>query len=347
LSISGIKTNYQPGETISGNISFRLHNAANSSAIQQLLIGIIDAQNKVIDVKCVYNGAPKTCPEWTTGTASFSLKTPVTPGNYKVIAADYFEYSCSDAINKFPSLYSSTSPYCKDITTITISAIVGSNTLLIIVAIALLVLLFIFSLMGSKTWKRVFRFILVLAVVSFLGYLFWKYGIPWFIENLSTIIGVLLSLGALTIAGTAAWKNWDSIRNWIDKQVGPPEPDEPTPPNVTKGILFEQECKAVLEKMGFSCETTKISGDGGIDLIARSNKPLISGIYIIQCKDWKNRPVGEKEIRDLYGTVTSERANKGILITTSYFTKAALSFAQGKNIELIDGDRLNKLSGHQ
>jgi len=122
LSISGIKTNYHSGETISGNISFRLNNAANSSAIQQLLIGIIDLQNKVIDVKCVYNGVPKTCPAWTTGTASFSLKTPVTPGNYKVIAADYFEYSCSHALNKFPSLYSPTSPYCKDITTITISA---------------------------------------------------------------------------------------------------------------------------------------------------------------------------------------------------------------------------------
>jgi hypothetical protein len=122
LSISDIKTNYQSGEIISGSISFRLHNAANSSAIQQLLIGIIDSQNKVIDVKCIYNGVPKTCPAWTTGTASFSLKAPVTPGNYKVIAADYFEYSCSDAINKFPSLYSSTSPYCKDITTITISA---------------------------------------------------------------------------------------------------------------------------------------------------------------------------------------------------------------------------------
>jgi hypothetical protein len=86
------------------------------------LIGIIDLQNKVIDVKCVYNGVPKACPAWTTGTASFSLKTPVTPGNYKVIAADYYEYSCSDALNKFPSLYSSTSPYCKDIITITISA---------------------------------------------------------------------------------------------------------------------------------------------------------------------------------------------------------------------------------
>jgi len=402
LSISGIKTNYQPGETISGNISFRLHNKANSGAIQQLLIGIIDSQNKVIDVKCVYNGAPKDCPEWTTGTASFSLKAPVTPGNYKVIAADDLENSCSDAINRFPSLCSSTSPYCKDITTITISAgrteiappiptsptsppptlpsqpdtgkkngtvgtpdttkpsggiapiALNKNTIIIISFVAALVILTLFA-SRKKGSKHFTKSILLLVLISFICYLFWVYAIPpiadWFRYNLSTIIGVLLSLGALAIAGTAVWIKRDRISKWIKEllePIPPHEPDERALNNViSKGIFFEQECKAVLEKMGFSCETTKISGDGGIDLRAHSNQPFFSGIYIIQCKDWKNRPVGEKEIRDLYGTITSERANKGILITSSYFTKAALSFAQGKNIELIDGNKLNKLIGHQ
>jgi restriction system protein len=45
----------------------------------------------------------------------------------------------------------------------------------------------------------------------------------------------------------------------------------------------------------------------------------------------------------LYGVVSAEGANKGILITSSAFTKGAEEFAQGKPIELIDGDQLERL----
>ncbi len=48
-------------------------------------------------------------------------------------------------------------------------------------------------------------------------------------------------------------------------------------------------------------------------------------------------------IRDLYGVVTSERANKGILITYSKFSKQAKEFANNLPIELIDGNELVKL----
>jgi hypothetical protein len=91
--------------------------------------------------------------------------------------------------------------------------------------------------MGSEARRRFIRFILVLAVVSFLGYLFWQYGIPviskWIRENLSTIIGVLLSLGALAIAGIAIWKNWDRIKEKLGtvdeipgKQTEESDPEE-------------------------------------------------------------------------------------------------------------------------
>lgn len=108
------------------------------------------------------------------------------------------------------------------------------------------------------------------------------------------------------------------------------------------GIEFEHVCKRLLEKMGFSVETTKSSGDGGIDLIGYNTQPLISGKYIIQCKRYAGS-VGEPIIRDLYGVVTSERANKGILMTTGHFTKSAVKFSEGKPIELIDGIKLKSL----
>ena len=112
--------------------------------------------------------------------------------------------------------------------------------------------------------------------------------------------------------------------------------------NFLSGIEFENLCKNLIENIGFSVETTKASGDGGIDLIAYNHEPVLSGKYIIQCKRYSGS-VGEPIIRDLYGVITSERANKGILMTTGYFTKSAIAFAEEKPIELIDGEQLDVL----
>lgn len=112
--------------------------------------------------------------------------------------------------------------------------------------------------------------------------------------------------------------------------------------NSLSGVEFERVCKRILENMGFSVETTKTTGDGGIDLIAYNSQPLLSGKYIIQCKRYTGS-VGEPVIRDLYGVITSERANKGILMTSGTFTKQAQVFAMEKPIELIDGVKLQEL----
>ena len=108
------------------------------------------------------------------------------------------------------------------------------------------------------------------------------------------------------------------------------------------GVEFERTCQALIERMGFDAETTKASGDGGIDIVATSNQPLIAGKYVIQCKRYSGN-VGEPIVRDLYGVVSSERANKGVLMTTGTFTASARSFAQGKQLELIDGPAMEKL----
>lgn len=112
--------------------------------------------------------------------------------------------------------------------------------------------------------------------------------------------------------------------------------------NSLSGVEFEMVCKRLLENMGFDVETTKTTGDGGIDLIAYNHQPLLSGKYIIQCKRYTGS-VGEPVIRDLYGVITSERANKGILMTSGTVTKQAQLFAQDKPIELIDGVKMQEL----
>ena len=109
------------------------------------------------------------------------------------------------------------------------------------------------------------------------------------------------------------------------------------------GYEFENYISTLLTKMGFEVEVTQYSNDGGIDLIATYEKPIFSGKYIVQCKRWVTS-VGQPEVRDLYGVVMDQRANKGILITTSDFTAQAYEFAKGKNIELINGEILKALT---
>jgi hypothetical protein len=105
---------------------------------------------------------------------------------------------------------------------------------------------------------------------------------------------------------------------------------------------FERVVAQVLSSMGFVAELTQTTSDGGIDVIARRDEPLLRGKYVVQCKNWST-PVGVAVIRDLYGTMTHERANKGILITTSSFTRGAIEFAEDKPLELIDGEQWDAL----
>lgn len=108
------------------------------------------------------------------------------------------------------------------------------------------------------------------------------------------------------------------------------------------GVEFEDLVEKLISRMGFITERTKRSFDGGIDIIAINEQPLFDGKYIIQCKRY-SKSIGEPILRDLYGVVSSEHANKGILITNSYFTKTAKEFAKNKPIELIDGKKLTNM----
>ena len=100
------------------------------------------------------------------------------------------------------------------------------------------------------------------------------------------------------------------------------------------GQDFEKLIESLLTRMGFQTETTKTTGDGGIDIIAKYDKPIFGGLYLFQCKRFaSDNLVGAPIIRDFYGAVTADRAVKGILITTSDFTAQAQEFAQRVGIE--------------
>ncbi len=115
-----------------------------------------------------------------------------------------------------------------------------------------------------------------------------------------------------------------------------------------KPYAFEKLAQRLLRECGFSdVEVTKKSGDGGID---GTGKLRINGIFsfnvAFQCKRYKGG-VGAPEIRDFRGSLSTS-IEKGVLITTGSFTRAALEEAssEGKRlIDLMDGEELiNKLA---
>jgi HJR/Mrr/RecB family endonuclease len=111
------------------------------------------------------------------------------------------------------------------------------------------------------------------------------------------------------------------------------------------GIQFEELIFSVLQKMGFRSEMTSVTGDGGIDIIVVLEKPIVGGRYLIQCKRFaEGSLVGAPAVREFYGAFTADKkAIKGILITTSGFTKQARDFAENLPLELIDARGLREL----
>ncbi len=108
------------------------------------------------------------------------------------------------------------------------------------------------------------------------------------------------------------------------------------------GAEFEQLVDRLVRAMGLRVLSRSTGPDGGIDMIAEMQTDLLTSRYAIQCKCYTGK-VGVNFVRELYGVVTSERLDKGVLITNSEFTRQAIDFARGKQLELVDGNRLQTL----
>lgn len=102
---------------------------------------------------------------------------------------------------------------------------------------------------------------------------------------------------------------------------------------------FENLVSNLFKQMGLDSKLTRSSRDGGVDVVAFDTRPIVGGKVVIQAKRYKNT-VGVSAVRDLYGTMMNEGANKGILVTTSGYGPDAFDFAKDKPIELIDGGGL-------
>lgn len=130
---------------------------------------------------------------------------------------------------------------------------------------------------------------------------------------------------------------------------------KPTNRNIDRPILgseltvmdpfqFEEYIAVLYTRMGFVAKPTKQSNDGGVDVIAQRHSGTGVERVLIQCKQMPGKSVGSPIVRDIIGVLAQNPdANRGIIVTTGYFSPQAMTTARPHRIELIDRPMLERL----
>lgn len=88
---------------------------------------------------------------------------------------------------------------------------------------------------------------------------------------------------------------------------------------------FEEVIAELLYGRGFEVELTKQTRDNGYDIIAVNNINGFRNKYLIECKKHApKRPIGIEIIRSFCDVIKEEKANKGVIFTTSYFSMPSI-----------------------
>lgn len=116
-------------------------------------------------------------------------------------------------------------------------------------------------------------------------------------------------------------------------------------------MFFEVLVLDVLQAMGYggsredAAERLGQSGDGGVDGVIREDRLGLDQIYV-QAKRWAPRVVvGRPDIQRFLGALQGQQATKGVFITTSSFSREAMSYADSvtPRVILVDGRELAQL----
>lgn len=115
-------------------------------------------------------------------------------------------------------------------------------------------------------------------------------------------------------------------------------------------VFFERLVLDLLRQMGYGGKDersfihTQYTQDDGIDGMIKEDELGLDYIYV-QAKRWSSG-VGQPEIQKFSGALSGKGATKGVFLTTSHFSKQAISYAEnhhGSTIVLVDGRKLTDL----
>jgi restriction system protein len=156
------------------------------------------------------------------------------------------------------------------------------------------------------------------------------------IKGLATAGQYLLPLICLFGAAASAWRRHD--RKALHAGVAAnPSADAL---NGRSWAQFERLVGESFRQQGYAVVETGSGGaDGGIDLVLSKAGEK----FLVQCKQWRAYKVSVQVVRELYGVMAAGGAAGGFVVTSGTFTDDARQFANGRNIQLIDGSALHAM----
>jgi hypothetical protein len=146
---------------------------------------------------------------------------------------------------------------------------------------------------------------------------------------------IFITIGILTGGISLAWLviKWKNRRLSITDAQKLDDLLELTPEN------FEAFIADLFKAYGYEAEVVGGNADHGVDVIVITDQ---GEKWVVQCKKYVGS-VGEPVVRDLFGTMGHEDAQRAYLITTGSFTQQAVDWTIGKPMVLYDGEALIKL----
>lgn len=106
---------------------------------------------------------------------------------------------------------------------------------------------------------------------------------------------------------------------------------------------FEEVVAELLSAQGCSVKLTKRTRDGGYDIMGSIDSGPSEFVFLAECKRYApDNKVGVELVRSLYGVTEANKANQGLLITSSSFTRDAVEekLRIGPRIALKDFETL-------
>ncbi len=109
---------------------------------------------------------------------------------------------------------------------------------------------------------------------------------------------------------------------------------------------FEELVARVVESNGYNVELTPCTRDGGRDIVAKRNDWAGNELLLIECKRYsETHRVQVGVVRALYGVIEDAQATRGLIVTTSFFTKGAIQFADRHKHQLALHDYTKLVEG--
>jgi len=102
---------------------------------------------------------------------------------------------------------------------------------------------------------------------------------------------------------------------------------------------FEEFIAELLKRMGYRTRVGPRGADGGVDVFAEIEGDVGPELVLVQCKRFElSRKVSQPVVKQLLADVHDRRASRGLVVTTSSFSRPALDYIEERKYILSGAD---------